>query len=115
MMDRVKDDLGVRMNFTNALDHVPEAERNNRTIKERIRAAFQRLPYKAIPRAMIRYLAMTQTAQLNLFPVKGGVSPYYSPRHLLGLPSLDYTRHCQVPFGAFVQANHETNKTTSRS
>jgi hypothetical protein len=30
MMDKVKDDLGVCMNFTNALDHVPEAERNNR-------------------------------------------------------------------------------------
>jgi hypothetical protein len=33
MMDKVKDDLGVCMNSTNALDHVPEAERNNRTIK----------------------------------------------------------------------------------
>jgi hypothetical protein len=32
MMEKVKDDLGVRMNFMNALDHVPEAERNNRTI-----------------------------------------------------------------------------------
>jgi hypothetical protein len=31
MMEKVKDDLGVRMNFTNTLDHVPEAERNNRT------------------------------------------------------------------------------------
>jgi hypothetical protein len=43
MMEMVKDDLGVRMNFTNALDHVPEAERNNRTIKERVRAAYHRL------------------------------------------------------------------------
>jgi hypothetical protein len=45
MMDKVKDDLGVCMNFTNALDHVPEAERNNRTIKERVQAAYHRLPY----------------------------------------------------------------------
>jgi hypothetical protein len=44
MMDKVKDDLGVRMNFTNALDHVPEAERNKRTIKERIWAAYHQLP-----------------------------------------------------------------------
>jgi hypothetical protein len=29
MMDKVTDNLGVCMNFTNALDHVPEAERNN--------------------------------------------------------------------------------------
>jgi hypothetical protein len=33
MMEKVKHDLGVRMNFTNALDHVPEEERNNRTMQ----------------------------------------------------------------------------------
>jgi hypothetical protein len=40
MMDKVKDDLGVCMNFSNALNHVPEAERNNRTIKECVQAAY---------------------------------------------------------------------------
>jgi hypothetical protein len=40
MMDKVKDNLGVCMNFTNALDHVPEAERNSITIKERVRVAY---------------------------------------------------------------------------
>ena len=34
IMDDVKDDLGVTMNYTNAQDHVPAAERNNRTMKE---------------------------------------------------------------------------------
>jgi hypothetical protein len=29
MMDKVKDNLGVCMNFTNALDHVPEAEQQS--------------------------------------------------------------------------------------
>jgi hypothetical protein len=47
MVEKVKDNLGVRMNFTNALDHVPEAERNNRTIQEWVRAAYHRLLYKA--------------------------------------------------------------------
>jgi hypothetical protein len=74
MMEKVEDDLDVNMNFTNAQDHVPEAERNNCTIKERIRAAYHCLPYKAIPRIMINYLAMIQANKLNLFPVKGGVS-----------------------------------------
>ena len=36
--------LDIVMNYTNASNHVPEAEQNNRTIKERIRATFQRLP-----------------------------------------------------------------------
>eukprot|EP00978_Attheya_sp_CCMP212_P000843 scaffold1766_cov39-Attheya_sp.AAC.3 len=113
MMNKVNDDLDVKMNFTNAQDHVPEAERNNRTIKERIRAAYQRLPYKAIPRIMIRYLAMNQVSQLNLFPVKGGISKYYSPRMILQQSNLDYNKDCTVPFGAYVQANHETVKSNS--
>ena len=71
MMDQVRDDLDVVMNYTNASDHVPEAERNNRTIKERIRAAYHRLPYKAIPRVMIRHLAMVCTTKLNFFSRKG--------------------------------------------
>ena len=54
MMDSVKDDMDIDMNYSNAKDHVPEAERNNRTIKERIRAGYHRLPYKKLPRVMIR-------------------------------------------------------------
>jgi hypothetical protein len=115
MMDKVKDDLGVCMNFTNALDHVPEAERNNRTIKERVQAAYHQLPYKALPKQLIRYLVQTQASQLNLFPAKEGISPYYSPRTILGLPTLDYVKHCTVPFGAYVQANHEINQTNSNA
>jgi hypothetical protein len=114
-MDKVKDDLGVCMNFTNALDHVPEAERNNRTIKERVWAAYHRLPYKALPRQLIWYLVQTQASQLNLFPAKGEISPYYSPRTVLGLPTLDYVKHCTVPFGAYVQANHKTHQTNSNA
>lgn len=45
MMDEVKDNLDVDMNYANAFDHVPEAERNNRTIKDRFRAAYHRLPF----------------------------------------------------------------------
>jgi hypothetical protein len=115
MMDKVKDDIGACMSFTNALDHVPEAERNNRTIKEWVQAAYHQLPYKALPRQFIRYLVQTQASQLNLFPAKGGISPYYSPRTMLGLPTLEYVKHCTVPFGAYVQANHKTNQTKSNA
>jgi hypothetical protein len=62
---------------------------------------------------MINYLAMIEANQLNIFPVKGGVSKYYSPRMILNQTNLDYTKHCVVPFGAYVQANHESTKTSS--
>ncbi len=54
LMDPVKDELGVDMNYTTTDEHVPEAERNNRTIAERIRCAYHNLPYKAIPKLMLR-------------------------------------------------------------
>jgi hypothetical protein len=57
----------------------------------------------------------TQASQLNLFPAKGGISPYYSPRTILGLPVLDYNKHCAVPFGAYIKANHKTNQTNSNA
>jgi hypothetical protein len=115
MMDKVKDNLGLRMNFMNTLDHVPEAERNNRIIKERVLVAYHRLPYKALPRQLLWYLVQTQASQLNLFPAKGRKSPDYRPRTILGLPALDYAKNCAVPFGAYVQANHETNQTSSNA
>ena len=40
VMEKVQDDLDVSMNFTNAQDHKPKAECNNRTIKEGFRSAF---------------------------------------------------------------------------
>jgi hypothetical protein len=44
---------------------------------------------------------MIQANKLNLVPVKGGVSKYYSPRMILNQTNLDYTKHCVVPIGAY--------------
>ena len=117
-MNKIKDDLDVDMNFTSENEHVPEAERNNRTIKERMRAAIQRLPFGAIPKVMIRWLAMVVTHQLNLFPVKGGISSHYSPHVIMSNTDWDYKKHCQVPFGGYVQAINEpdpSNTMTART
>ena len=113
IMDDVADDLDVKMNYTARSEHVPEAERNNRTIGERIRATYHNLPYKAIPRIMLRHLAMVCTKQLNYFPAKGGVSSYLSPHVILTSRDLDYEVHCQVPFGAYVQVNQENIPTNT--
>ena len=106
-MDEVEDELSVKMNYTATGEHVPEAERNNRTIGERIRTAYHSLPYSAMPKLMLKKLAMICTKQLNWFPAKGGVLPYLSPHLIMGGRDLDYNKHCQVPFGAYVLASHE--------
>ena len=99
----LKDLLGIQLNVAAADEHVPEAERNNRVIQERIRCVFHSMPYKCIPRLMVKMLAMEAARKLNFFCPKGGISKYYSPRTILSQKPLDYKKHCQVPFGAFVQ------------
>ncbi|MGC9176786.1 MAG: hypothetical protein ACP5F1_06910, partial [Thermoplasmata archaeon] len=55
----------------------------------------------------LNFLAMVSTKQLNLLPAKGGVSPYLSPHVILGGRNWDFNKHCQIPFGAYVQAYQE--------
>jgi Reverse transcriptase (RNA-dependent DNA polymerase) len=107
LMDELQDVYHVTMNYANPQEHVPEAERNNRVIKERFRAAFHRLPFSKLPTIMIKILAMECAKKLNFFPPKGGVSPYYSPRMIMHQQNLDYEKHCSIPFGSYVQAHHE--------
>ena len=56
---------------------------------------------------------MDVTDKLNLFPVKGGVSKYYSPKVILSQKPLDFEKHCKIPFGAYVQVNTENDPTNT--
>ena len=109
LMDPVKDMMGVEMHYPPAGDHVPQAERLNRVIGERVRAIYHDLPYKNLPKIMWKYLAMVAIDSLNWFPARGGVSKYYSPHTLLRQRQLDFNTNFVAPFGSFVQAYEEWN------
>ena len=64
LMEKVKDDLGIDLNYIAKHEHILEAEQNNQTIGKRIRAAYHNLPYNKIPRIMLKYLAMISIQQL---------------------------------------------------
>ena len=115
LLEKVMDNLDITCDFAPQGDHVPEAERNNRTIGERIRATVNALPHKALPRMVLQYIARVATRQLNMFPAKGGVSEYFSPHVIMKKQQLDYNKHFQVPIGAYVQGNHEPNPTNSNA
>jgi hypothetical protein len=70
LMNELQDVYNIRMNYCNPQEHVPEAERNIRVIKERYRSAFHRLLYKKLPKIMIKILAMDSEKKLNFFPTK---------------------------------------------
>ena len=103
--------LDVIINCSNTNDHVAEAERNNRFLKERFRTKFHLLPYRALPRIMIKSLAYEVTKEANYFPVKDGVSTIFSPRQLIDRKNLDYNRDFGIPFGSYVAATVATDNT----
>ena len=50
LLEPLQDDMDITMTFSSPQDHVKQAERNNRTIKERVRATFWRLPFESLPK-----------------------------------------------------------------
>jgi hypothetical protein len=72
---------------------------NIRTVKERIRVSFHSLPFKAWPKEMLDEACELAVDQLNFFPAKGGVSPYYSPNTIITGKVLDYKKHLKHAFG----------------
>ena len=108
--EKIKPDLreiGINLNTTAANEHVPQIERQIRVMKERCRATRHTLPFKIIPLLMLIELVYFSTFWINCFPPKGGVSDHLSPRNLMTGTQLDYQKHCQLPFGAYVQAHEE--------
>ena len=96
-------------------DHVPIIERHNRTLKERFRTIFQRMPYAAIPRVMTRHLAMRCTESLNFFPAPNGISNYLSPHTILNRRKIAYKQHLQYEFGSYVQVNNRAEPTNTNN
>ena len=115
LQESLSNDFGIGMNFANPQEHVPEAERNNRVIKERVRVTYHCLPYKQITKTMTKILVMDSAKKLNFFPVKNGISEYFSRRMLFHQRTLDYTEKCKFTFGTYVQVHNEPSPTNNLS
>ena len=113
LLEELKGPYKFVPNYANAQEHVPEAERNIRVIKERFRAIFHRSPFKTLPRSVIKYLVMECARKLNFFPAKGGCSSYYSPREIMHHVKLNYKLHCSVPTLSHVLAHEEPKPTNT--
>ena len=109
MFEEVEDELDVTFHFTNPGEHGPYIEGHNRVLKERCRVIYHELPYRNIPKIMIKHLALDETRKMNPFPAKGGVSKYYSPKMIIKQTNVDYNKHIKIGFASYVQANQENN------
>ena len=115
IMDPVKDEMNLQTEYSAPQGHVPEAERNNRTLQERVRAAYHRLPYDALPKAIMKVLVSEAARKLNFFPNRHGISPHYSPRQIVHRTGLSYKHHCQYSLGSYVQAHDEPDPTNTQA
>ena len=107
LMGLVQHDMDLTMDNCASGAHFPEAERNNRLIQDRSRSEFYRMPFKAVPRVMVRYLVMRAARSHNWLPAKGGISTHYSPYMVMHHRNLDWNKHFAHEQGSNVQANQD--------
>ena len=67
-------DLHAQLNITARDEHVPEIERFNRTIKERVRGNYNILPFDHLPPIIVIEMVYTAMFWRNMFALKGSVS-----------------------------------------
>ena len=100
-------------NTTAAKEHVAEAERRIRVVKERTRGTLAVVPYDTPPRRMKIELVYASVFWLNAFPCKAGVSRNLSPRELVLRQKADFKKHCRVLFGSYCEVHDEPDPTNS--
>ncbi|KAG7373108.1 hypothetical protein IV203_033832 [Nitzschia inconspicua] len=67
------------LNPCSADEHVPEVERMVRTIKDRVRSNYVTLPFRHIPRLMVKRLVANAVLWWNALPAPDSVSDVHSP------------------------------------
>ncbi len=94
-----------KLNLSSANEHVPEIERK-RVIKERVCAVVYSLLVNALPPVVLVNAVLFVTKQLNLFPVKGGISTQFSPKQIMTGKVVHY-KFCSIPFSHYCQISEE--------
>ncbi len=112
------DVLPVRLHLCGTDDHVPEIERSVQTQKNENRSVCHAMPYKCLPRIMVRELIAQGNTFLNAFGSKDGVGNGMTPRNIIdNLPHIDYN-DLKYEFGQYVQLHIQekiTNTMKSRT
>jgi hypothetical protein len=95
-----------KLNLASANEHVPEIEREIWVIKEKVRAVIYFIPFNSLPAQMLVHAVLFVTKQLNLFPVRGGLSSKLSPKQIMSGKVVHY-KFCAMGFGQYCQIHEE--------
>lgn len=84
-------------------EHVGVIERGNRTLKEQCRSTVHGLPYRVLPKVMVKKLVKTGCYWINSFPSENGISDTMRRALIVeGRPSPDLSKK-RICFGAYAQ------------
>jgi hypothetical protein len=89
-----------KLNLASANKHVPEIERKIWVIKEQVRVVIYSIPFNSLPAWIVVHAVVFVTKQLNLFPVKSGLSSKLSPKQIMSGKVVHY-KFCAIGFGQY--------------
>jgi hypothetical protein len=75
-------------------------------MKEQVCAVVYSLLVNTLPPVVLVNAVLFVTKQLNLFPVKGGISTQFSPKQIMTGKVVHY-KFCSIPFGQYCQISKE--------
>ena len=97
------DILPIRLHTVGTDEHVPEIERSVQTQKHENRCTCHAMPYKCIPKVMLRELVTYGNTLLNAFGPSDAIAGNLSPRNIIdNLPHINYN-DIKYEFGQYVQ------------
>ena len=108
-----KEEWSIQLEIEPAQRHQKEAERNNQTIQGRVRSVYHRLPFRNLPHPMWEHLVPYCAKALNFYPPKGSLHRFYSPHQIVHKRTLDFKRHCTIPFGSYVTVPQDNGNRTN--
>ena len=103
---KIEKEFGCQVNLCNPDEHVGDIERSNRTLQDRVRVSYHRLPFRVIPRAMIRHSCMRETRSQNFFVKKKGISRYFCPNHIINRKTICFDKELKFSFGDYGESSH---------
>ena len=104
----------IKLNISSANEHVPEAEREIRYIKEGTRSDRLALPYDIIPKLLTVAVVKNIVFWANCHPRKQSVSRIYSARVIMAENMPDYNTRCKLQVGTYCEVQEDPKPTNSQ-
>ena len=104
---RLRWNLGDWIQLFKSQEHVPHIEHENRVLQERFRVGLYILPFKVLPRTMIKYFTLRVIKNRSYFPKKTRIWSILSSYTILKCEQIDFNKEFLYSFGDYVQATEE--------